>query len=291
MGGLKSIGKKIKKFFKKLGKQIKTNLKHGAKYIAPVLISAITGGFGSGIVKSLFGGKIAGALSNLGNNTIGKLFGGVGSKAKQIAGGSKMATEFIESSPTAQTVSAMLPGVENVANVALDGVKNILSPALGSAAGSNAAASLVSKVPLLGAADKLMGAIVTEGTKNGITGALAKAYGGGDGASVISGGSGGGSASKADLADFYSKIKPHQLGDDARTIEVDPNNISGVDKKKWQNTEQSEIPVLDSGSDSNELRKALIEELRKNNEEDERFRANSGYRPYVPFNYGLTRSF
>ncbi|MBR4329766.1 MAG: hypothetical protein IKP71_07915, partial [Candidatus Riflebacteria bacterium] len=141
------LGKKITKFFKKLGKQIKTNLKHGAKYIAPVLLSAMTGGFGSGIVKSLFGNKIAGGLLNFGNNTIGKLFGGLGSNAKQITDGAEAVADkgMFSSLPPVLSGEMGVPAVE--------GVKNILSPALGSAAGSNAVTSLVSKVPLFGAAD------------------------------------------------------------------------------------------------------------------------------------------
>ena len=273
------LGKKIKKFFKKLGKQIKTNLKHGAKYIAPVLLSAMTGGFGSGIVKSLFGNKIAGGLLNFGNNTIGKLFGGLGSNAKQITDGAEAVADkgMFSSLPPVLSGELGVPAVE--------GVKNILSSALGSAAGSNAVSGLVSKVPLLGAADKLMGAVVTNGTLNGLTGALAKTYGGGGSGSTANAGNSGGTSSKANLAELYSNINANKPGDDARIIEVDPNNISGIDKKRWQNPDGSVNPeVLDR-----EMRLAWKGD-REEEEEDQRFKTN-GYRPYVPFNYGSSRRF
>lgn len=265
------LGKKIKKFFKKLGKQIKTNLKHGAKYIAPVLLSAMTGGFGSGIVKSLFGNKIAGGLLNFGNNTIGKLFGGLGSNAKQITDGA----EAVADKGMFSSLPPVLSGEMGVP--AAEGVKNILSPALGNAAGSNAVTSLVSKVPLLGAADKLMGAVVTNGTLNGLTGALAKTYGGGS--STANAGNSGGSSSKANLAELYSNINVNKPGDDARTIEVDPNNISGIDKKRWQNPDGSVNPeVLDR-----EMRLAWRGD--GEDEEDQRFKSY-GYRPYQSFSTG-----
>lgn len=269
------LGKKIKKFFKKLGKQIKTNLKHGAKYIAPVLISAMTGGFGSGIVKSLFGNKLAGNLAKLGNNTIGKLFGGLGSNAKQITDGAEAVADkgMFSSLPPVLSGEMGVPAVE--------GVKNILSPALG----SNAVTSLVSKVPLLGAADKLMGAVVTNGTLNGLTGALAKTYGGGS--STANAGNSGGTSSKANLAELYSNINVNKPGDDARTIEVDPNNISGIDKNRWQNPDGSVNPeVLDR-----EMRLAFKNNREEDEEEEDQRFKTSGYRRYVPMNYGTGRRF
>ena len=145
------LGKKIKKFFKKLGKQIKTNLKHGAKYIAPVLISAMTGGFGSGIVKSLFGNKFAGALSKLGNNTIGKLFGGKAATAALpgAAEGAEAVADTVGMAATPTLESGM--GISNI-------VKNALTPVLSGAGntlpGISNAASLVSSNPLIAAIDK-----------------------------------------------------------------------------------------------------------------------------------------
>lgn len=70
---------KLSKFFKKLGHQISVNFKHGKKYIAPMVISALTGGFGTGILNSLgsAGGKGFGTLLNHGaNKVLGNLFGG-----------------------------------------------------------------------------------------------------------------------------------------------------------------------------------------------------------------------
>lgn len=276
------LGKKIKKFFKKLGKQIKTNLKHGAKYIAPVLLSAMTGGFGSGIVKSLFGNKIAGSLANFGNNTIGKLFGGRAATAALpgAAEGAEAVADTVGMAATPSLESGM--GISNI-------IKGALTPVLSGTGnalpGISNAASLVSKSPLLGAADKLLGAVVTDVTKNGLTGALAKTYGGGEGVSTANAGNSGGTSSKADLAELYSKININKPGDDARTIEVDPNNISGIDKKRWQNPDGTVNPeVL-----NRELQLAFRSDNDKD-EEDQRFKSY-GYRPYTPFNYGSTRRF
>ena len=274
------LGKKIKKFFKKLGKQIKTNLKHGAKYIAPVLLSAMTGGFGSGIVKSLFGNKIAGSLANFGNNTIGKLFGGRAATAA-LPG----ATEGAEAVADTVEVAAAptLGGSAGISNIIKGALTPVLSGAGNALPGISNAASLVSKSPLLGALDKLMGAVVTNGTLNGSTGALSKTYGGGS--STANAGNSGGTSSKANLAELYSNINVNKPGDDARTIEVDPNNISGIDKKHWQNPDGSVNPeVLDR-----EMRLAWKGD-REEEEEDQRFKTN-GYRPYVPFNYGSGRRF
>lgn len=110
MGGLKSFFKKIGNFFKKLGKQIKTNLKHGAKYIVPVLVSAMTGGFGSGIVQGLFGGNAAGALKGLG----GKIFSKLGLK------GLTPALTKGEVANVESAVSAATPDVVNSATAALN---------------------------------------------------------------------------------------------------------------------------------------------------------------------------
>ena len=283
MGGLKSIGKKIKKFFKKLGKQIKTNLKHGAKYIAPVLLSAMTGGFGSGIVKSLFGNKFAGALSKLGNNTIGKLFGGRASTAA-LPGAAEGAEAVADTVGLA--AEPTLGGSAGISNI----VKNALTPVLSGAGntlpGISNAASLVSSNPILGAADKLLGAVVTNGTVNGMTGALAKTYGGAN-ENMGNTGSSGGSSSKADLAELFSKINANKPGDDARTIEVDPNNISGIDKNHWQNPDGSVNPeVLDR-----EMRLAFKNNREEDEEEEDQRFKTSGYRRYVPMNYGTGRRF
>ena len=281
------LGKKIKKFFKKLGKQIKTNLKHGAKYIVPVLVSAMTGGFGSGIVQSLFGGKIAGALSNLGNNTIGKLFGGLGSKAKQITDGAEAVADkglFANLEPvlSGEMGAANSLGISDIVKNAVPGVTKVLTNSL---PGVGNTASLVSKVPLLGAADKLLGAVVTDATKNGLTGALAKTYGGVGSGSTANAGNSGGSSSKANLAELYGNINVNKPGDDAKVIEVDPTNISGEDKKRWQNPDGTVNPeVL-----NRELQLAFRGDSDKD-EEDHRFKSN-GYRPYTPFNYGSPQRF
>lgn len=281
------LGKKIKKFFKKLGKQIKTNLKHGAKYIVPVLVSAMTGGFGSGIVQSLFGGKIAGALSNLGNNTIGKLFGGLGSKAKQITDGAEAVADkgmFANLEPvlSGEMGAANSLGISDIVKNAVPGVTKVLTNSL---PGVGNTASLVSKVPLLGAADKLLGAVVTDATKNGLTGALAKTYGGVGSGSTANAGNSGGSSSKANLAELYGNINVNKPGDDAKVIEVDPTNISGEDKKRWQNPDGTVNPeVL-----NRELQLAFRGDSDKD-EEDLRFKSN-GYRPYTPFNYGSPQRF
>ncbi len=274
-------GKKIKKFFKKLGKQIKTNLKHGAKYIAPVLISAMTGGFGSGIVKSLFGNKLAGNLAKLGNNTIGKLFGGRASTAA-LPG----ATEGAEA--VADTVGLAaeptLGGSAGISNIIKGALTPVLSGAGNALPGISNAASLVSKSPLLGAADKLLGAVVTDATKNGLTGALAKTYGGGGSGSTANADNSGGASSKANLAELYSSINVNKPGDDARVIEVDPSNISGEDKKRWQNPDGTVNPeVL-----NRELQLAWRGD--EEDEEDQRFKSN-GYRPYRAFNYGSPQRF
>ena len=114
MGGLKSFFKKVGNFFKKLGKQIKTNLKHGAKYIVPVLVSAMTGGFGSGIVQGLFGGNAAGALKGLG----GKIF-------------SKLGLKGLTALPKGE-----IANVESAVNTATPSIVNATNTALGSAMGA-----------------------------------------------------------------------------------------------------------------------------------------------------------
>lgn len=109
MSWLSKAFKSIGNFFKKLGHQIKVNLKHGAKYIVPVLVSAMTGGFGSGIVQGLFGGNAAGALKGLG----GKIFGKLGLK------GLTPALTKGEVANVESAVSAATPDMVGAANTAL----------------------------------------------------------------------------------------------------------------------------------------------------------------------------
>lgn len=120
MSWLSKAAKKVGNFFKKLGKQIKTNLKHGAKYIVPVLFSAMTGGFGSGIVQSLFGGNAAGMLKGLGGKVFSKL--GLKGLAPQL-------TNNTASKAIGSAIDAASPDIINGANAALSAAG---SPVMGS---------------------------------------------------------------------------------------------------------------------------------------------------------------
>lgn len=111
MSWLSKAFKSIGKFFKKLGHQIKVNLKHGAKYIVPVLVSAMTGGFGSGIVQSIFGGNAAGMLKGLGGKVFSKL--GLKGLAPQL-------TNNTASNAIGSALDAASPDVINGANAALN---------------------------------------------------------------------------------------------------------------------------------------------------------------------------
>lgn len=247
--------KKVKKFFKKLGKQIKTNLKHGAKYIVPVLVSAMTGGFGSGIVKSLFGNKIAGSLANFGNNTIGKLFGGAGSNAKQITDASKLVTETLSGAENA------LPGFEQVANVVKNAVSPIISPVLSGASntlpGVSNVARLVSSNPLIGAIDKGAGQLMGQLAAKGLLGAVEKTYGG-------SGGNGNSSvpAMATEKIKLSGELIPKGLGSGAKAIEVDPNRLADTEAISPFNPEEFKTEFKNIfGNNEDE-------------EEDERFKTN-----------------
>ena len=119
MSWLSKAAKKVGKFFKKLGNQIKTNLKHGAKYIVPVLLSGMTGGFGSGIVQSLFGGNAAGMLKGLGNKVFTKL-GLKGLAPKAIGAGTRAAEAATNAAGAAMQSAAgglPIPGLAGVNNI------------------------------------------------------------------------------------------------------------------------------------------------------------------------------
>lgn len=265
MGGLKSLGKKIKKFFKKLGKQIKTNLKHGAKYIAPVLVSAMTGGFGSGIVKSLFGNKIAGSLANFGNNTIGRLFGGRAAtaalpNAEQVAEGAEAVSEAASGIGVPQIALTNGPG--NIFDALEPSLSTgSLAPSLGSstaagalAKGANVAKALVDKIPAGRIVDNAMKFITQKAATDGLTGSYLKTYGTmPNSTNAMSTGEKITSLGNLDIM----KHLPHNIGDDAKAVDVDPNNIADT-------TAVSPI------SPEDELRKALRLQLQQK-DEDERF--------------------
>ena len=168
MGGLKSIGKALKKAWK----QVKTNLKHGAKYIVPVLVSALTGGWGGTVVKALFGGKIAGAIAGAGTKLLGGLFGNsaaanaianratdsnavgsvLGSEATRAAAGQAI-TDAATQGLTGVLGTAGVPGLGNLgaaqlANNAMAGVykANVVGNALNSAIAAKDAADIAHNI-------------------------------------------------------------------------------------------------------------------------------------------------
>ncbi len=285
--------KKIKKFFKKLGKQIKTNLKHGAKYIAPVLISALTGGFGSSIVQSLFGGKVAGALSNFGNKVFGGLLGksSAGALPSSVTEGAKAVGEAVNSTgvPAVSTalglagdIAGGIPGISEITSQAL-------SPVLGNSVTSgvlDAANTLVNKNAFVKGADKVLQNFTNTMALNGATGNVARKLYGEEALSGATNGGGGGSSSYADKLDFVSKLKPVMLGDEAKTVEVNPDNISLTEKKRFSSP---------TGEEQDEMRRimqlAMRGDEKDKDKEDEEELNKYKFRQYVPMNYATGRRF
>lgn len=274
-----SLWKNIKKAAKKLGKQIKTNFKHGAKYIVPVLVSAMTGGFGSGIVKTLFGGKIAGALANFGSKALGGLVGQTRAvnDAKKIADGAQLVsdgagalTEAVNSAaPYLKTASIMLPGLNGVANTALSPVLSTLSTskniadgigALAGNAGTKAAAkALIDYIPGGNIIDKGMQQVLTTNAINNATGKYLKTYGNTSNA----GNTGTGSTVGISQLEIL-KTLPQNMGERAKPIEVDPTNIA--DTKAV-----SPISTVSPFSQE-ELSKAVRAEWGYNDDEEEKYK-------------------
>lgn len=255
------LDKKIKKFFKKLGKQIKTNLKHGAKYIAPVLISAMTGGFGSGIVKSLFGNRAAGSLANFGNGTIGRLFGGRAAlpNAEKVAEGAEAVGEAASGIGIPSIASSLGAGtgIGGIASIA----EGALSPALTSSAsagalanGANLAKTLAGSNAIAKTLDKGMETVLKKAATDGLTGGYLKTYGTmPSNTSAVSGGERATSLGNLDVM----KHLPRNIGDDAKAVEVDPNNIA-------------DTAAVSPISREDELREALRIQLQQK-DENERF--------------------
>lgn len=280
---------KLSKFFKKLGKQIKTNLKHGAKYIVPVLVSALTGGFGSGIVQSLFGGKVAGALSNFGNKVFGGLLGksSAGALPSSVTEGAKAVGEAVNSTgvPAVSTALGLAGGIPGISEI----TSQALSPVLGNSVTSgvlDAANTLVNKNAFLGGADKVLQNFTNTMALNGATGNAARKLYGEEALSGAVGGSGGGggSSSYADKLELYSKLNPVLLGDEAKTVEVNPDNISLTEKKRFSSP---------TGEEQDEMRRIMQLAMRgdekdKDKEEEEELKKYQ-FRQYVPMNYATGR--
>lgn len=258
MGGFKSI----KKFFKKLGHQISTNWKHGKKYIVPILVSALTGGFGSSIVQGLFGGKVAGALSGVGNKLLGGIFGGgtsAGSAtAKAISDASSAASNTASGVASNVLGSVMPAGMGTIPSIVAPTVGNVVGGSLSdilSAANSAKIANeisnstkLVNRNPLLGKADKTLGNLINSQAMTSMTGAMGNYMGT---APKLSSSSGGG-AYTGDV----TKIKPFTTFNE--DTESTYGDVSDAEKDRFRQYD--------------ELKNALREQYGITDEEDEEYR-------------------
>lgn len=276
MGGFKSIGKALKKAWK----QVKTNLKHGAKYIVPVLVSALTGGWGGTVVKALFGGKIAGALAGAGTKLLGGLFGNsaaanaianratdsnavgsvLGSEATRAAAGQAI-TDAATQGLTGVLGTAGIPGLGNLgaaqlANNAMAGVykANVVGNALNSAIAAKDAADiahniseskkLVNQNPQLAEVDKLAGETLEKQLYiPKIGGAINRAFG------LLPDGSSSGSGSSNSLQSNFA-LKPYNLADPDKEKGDAP--ITQIEKDRYNNTDNSLFSTTDNSRKSTE---------------------------------------
>lgn len=274
MGGWKSIGKALKKMVK----QIKTNIKHGAGYIVPVLVSALTGGWGGTVVKALFGGKIAGALAGAGTKLLGGLFGNsaaanaianratdlnaegsvLGSEATRVAAGQAI-TDAATQGLTGVLGTAGVPGLGNLgaaqlADNAMAGVykANVVGNALNIAAKDAAdiahniseSKKLVNQNPQLAEVDKLAGETLEKQLYiPKIGGAINRAFG------LLPDGSSSGSGSSNSLQSNFA-LKPYNLADPDKEKGDAP--VTQIEKDRYNNTNNSLFSTTDNSRKSTE---------------------------------------
>lgn len=118
----------ISSFFKDLGRQIKTNLKHGMKYIAPVLISALTGGWGGALLNGLGLGSVSNLLGTVGSKVLGGLgLGGLLGNGANAAKAIGDASNAAGAAGSAAGAAEAMKTVGDIGNAVQSGIETISS--------------------------------------------------------------------------------------------------------------------------------------------------------------------